>query len=238
MADHAEPKWDAPAEPRFYGRRRGKKLRQIPLGLLETLLPRLEIKLQPGQGLPAPSSLFAQPVKALWLEVGFGGGEHLADQAQAHGDIGMIGCEVFQNGIASLLRHVDERGLGNVRVWPEDARRLFPALADGALDRIFVLFPDPWPKARHAARRFIGPDNLPELARLLADNGELRVASDDPIYQEWAAKHLETAAGFEPIQVTTDRALLPNDWPQTRYEKKCLANRAPVFFRYRRKPRG
>ncbi|MGE5548304.1 MAG: tRNA (guanine(46)-N(7))-methyltransferase TrmB [Solirubrobacterales bacterium] len=228
--------------PRFYGRRRGKRLRRSAVGLIEVMLPRLAITVpKPGVMLD-PKELFPREVEQVWLEVGFGGGEHVVAQARLHPEAGIIGSEPFRNGVASLLGHLngaaaEGAAIDNVRIFPEDVRQLFPALPEGALGRIFVLFPDPWPKKRHAERRFIGPENLPELARLLADGGELRVASDDPVYAEWADRHLKECALLEEVQTTQDRAALPEDWPPTRYEQKCLANNPPTFFRYRRKAR-
>jgi tRNA (guanine-N7-)-methyltransferase len=223
--------------PRFFGRRQGKALRRNALGLIEGLLPRLTVAVpEPGTSLD-PAILFPGAVSSVWLEVGFGGGEHVADQAEAHPDVGLIGCEVFRNGIASLLGHVQARGLGNVRIFPEDVRLLLPALPDGSLGRVFVLFPDPWPKTRHAYRRFIAPETLDVLARVLEDDGELRVASDDPIYVAWAARHLDAHPAFEKVLATADRAQVPADWPATRYEQKCITGRAPVFFLYRRRVR-
>jgi tRNA (guanine-N7-)-methyltransferase len=224
--------------PRFYGRRRGKALRRNALDLIDSVLPRLAIAApRPGERL-TPSQLFGRPVHEVWLEVGFGGGEHLAEQAGSHHDTGLIGCEVFRNGIASLLTHVQAGGLDNVRIFPEDVRLLLPALPDASLGRAFILFPDPWPKTRHIDRRFVCPDNLDALARLLVDGGELRVASDDATYVEWAARQLAAHPLFEAVQVTTQRAGLPADWPATRYEQKAIEQgRQPTFFRYRRKHR-
>lgn len=223
--------------PRFFGRRRGKRLRRTALGLIEVLLPRLAVAV-PGEGVTLDAkALFPREVDQVWLEVGFGGGEHVAAQARLHPEAGIIGCEVFRNGIASLLGHLNGSDIDTVRIFAEDARLLFPALAEGALGRVFVLFPDPWPKKRHAERRFIGPDNLDSLARVMADGAELRVASDDPVYQEWAREHLSAHPAFEAVLVTRDRAQLPADWPQTRYEQKCLANNPPEFFLFRRKAR-
>lgn len=220
--------------PRFFGRRSGKALRRTALGLIDGLLPRLAIA-PPGPGERIdPATLFPHPVSEVWLEVGFGGGEHLADLAQARPDVGLIGCEVFRNGIASLLGHLQARDLDNVRLFPDDVRLLLPALPDAGLGRVFVLFPDPWPKTRHAGRRFIGPGTLTELARLLADGGEVRVASDDPVYVAWAARHLDAHPRFERVVASTDRTILPADWPATRYEEKCITGRAPTFFLYRR----
>jgi tRNA (guanine-N7-)-methyltransferase len=227
----------AALRPRFFGRRQGKGLRRGALDLIDAMLPGLEVPM-PGPGETVdPRLLFPGAVRQVWLEVGFGGGEHVADQAEAHPDVGVIGCEVFRNGIASLLGHLRDRNLGNVRVFPEDVRLLLPALPDASLGRVFVLFPDPWPKTRHAERRFISTATLDVLARLLADGGELRVASDDPVYAAWAARHLDGHPAFEKVLATTDRALVPADWPATRYEQKCITGRAPVFFLYRRKTR-
>ncbi|MBR9972952.1 tRNA (guanine(46)-N(7))-methyltransferase TrmB [Magnetospirillum sulfuroxidans] len=225
-------------KPRFFGRRRGKTLRRTAVGLMETMLPRLAIT-PPGQGCPAldPVALFPRPIQAVWLEVGFGGGEHVVAQAGLHPEIGLIGCEPFNNGIASLLGHLANSEIDSVRIFPDDVRQLLPAFPQASIGRVFVLFPDPWPKKRHAERRFIGRDNLDALARVMADGAELRVASDDPVYQQWAAEQLRAHPDFTEIQVTSDRAALPADWPATRYEQKCLAGRDPVFFRFARRNR-
>ncbi|MGE5504757.1 MAG: tRNA (guanine(46)-N(7))-methyltransferase TrmB [Actinomycetota bacterium] len=223
--------------PRFFGRRRGKSLKKRAQELMETLLPRLAVPV-PGQGETIdPFSLFEPAPQGVWLEVGFGGGEHLAAQAVTHPRIGFIGCEPFRNGVASLLGHVDEAGLQTVRVFYEDARLLLPALPEASIGRAFILFPDPWPKLRHAERRFVCAANLDLLARALADHAELRVASDDPVYAAWAAKELGHHHLFEEMLTTRDRSLLPADWVPTRYEQKCLAKRPPTFFLYRRKAR-
>lgn len=230
---------DAAAQrrPRFFGRRRGKGLRRGALGLIDDMLPGLEVILPESGDLLNPALMFPGAMRSLWLEVGFGGGEHLADQAEAHPEVGVIGCEVFRNGVASLLGHVAGRGLGNVRIFPEDVRLLLPALPDASLGRVFVLFPDPWPKTRHTERRFINRDTLDVLARLLEDKGELRVASDDPVYVAWAARLLDEHPAFEKMLATADRSQVPEDWPATRYERKCITGRAPVFFLYRRRAR-
>lgn len=231
MADDLQ----TPRRPVFYGRRRGKRLRQRGQDLLDTLLPRLAVaRPEPGEHLD-PRSLFDTPLRAVWLEIGFGGGEHLAAQAGTHPDVGILGCEVFVNGVVSLLNHVDLRALRTVRVFADDVRHLFPALPDGCFERVFVLFPDPWPKKRHADRRFIGPDNLPILARLLIDGGELRVASDDPTYIDWALTHLRASPDFD---LTVSAGHRPDGWPPTRYEAKAIkAGRECVYMTARRRPR-
>ncbi len=172
----------------------------------------------------------------MWLEVGFGGGEHAAAQAEAHPQAGLIACEVFENGICSLLSRLvpDDADPAtaplppNLRLWPEDARPLLRALPDGCLDRLFLLFPDPWPKARHAKRRFVHPAMLPVVARVLRPGGEWRIASDDPTYQAWVAEVMGAQDAFHVPDPATAR---PEGWPPTRYESKALAaGRRPLYW--------
>lgn len=226
-------------EKRLHGRRQGRPLRGGLRALVEERLPALEIALPPGggRGRLDPSGLFGPAPRALWLEIGFGGGEHLAWQAERHPEVGLIGCEVFVNGIATALRALDEAGCRNVRIFRDDARLLIEALPDACLERVFLLFPDPWPKRRHAKRRFVSPASLDALARVLRPGGELRVASDDPTYQAWALAHL---LGHPALAWTARRAedwrRRPADWPQTRYEAKALeSGRKPVYLRFRRR---
>lgn len=224
-----------PEQRRFYGRRKGRPLRKGQQHLIDTLLPRLAVAL-PHSGKVDPRSLFAHRPEQIWLEIGFGGGEHLAEQARTHPKAGLIGCEVFLNGIATLLSQVSSLGLSNVRIFPEDARHLLDALPDGSLDRVFLLFPDPWPKRRHAGRRFIQPANLDQLARLMKAGAELRVASDDPTYIGWALAQVARHSAFAwTARGPADWRIRPADWPGTRYEAKALREgRQPVFLRFTR----
>ena len=225
-------------EPVFHGRRRGRPLRAGRAGLLQTLLPRLTIaRPEPGTAL-APLGLFEPPVSDVWLEVGFGGGEHLAAQADAHRDVGFIGCEPFINGVGGLLSQIERQGLTNVRIYADDARPLIDALPDASLGRAFVLFGDPWPKRRHQERRFIGPANLARLARVLKPGAELRLASDEPGLIRWMLEHTWSHPAFEWLaRQAGDWRTRPADWPPTRYELKALAaGRRPVFLRFRRRP--
>ncbi len=178
------------------------------------------------------------PVSDFWLEVGFGGGEHLAAQAVAHPGIGIIGCEPFINGVAGLLDHVEREGLGNVRIFDDDARFLLDALPDASIGRCFVLFSDPWPKKRHWERRFIGPENLERLARVLKNGAELRLASDDPGLVTWMLDQTWHHPAFAwTAQRADDWRIRPSDWPATRYEEKAVAaGRRPVFLRFCRRP--
>lgn len=240
------PRADTPPEPveKVYGRRRGRKLRVIKTGLVEELLPKLRIAL-PGRGSRLdPAALFAPAPgggsREVWLEIGFGGGEHAAWQAEANPGIGLIGAEPFVNGVASLLQHVARRGLANIRILDGDARPLLDALPDASIGRCFVLFPDPWPKLRHHKRRFVGPDNLPRLSRVLKDGAELRLASDDASLIPWMLEHAWKHPDFEWLaRGPGDWRSRPEDWPQTRYEQKAIeAGRRPVFLRFRRRPRA
>jgi tRNA (guanine-N7-)-methyltransferase len=198
---------------------------------MEELLPRLTVSLPAGGERLDVGALFAHGPAQLWLEIGFGGGEHLAAQALRHPEIGLIGCEVFVNGIATFLAQAERERIGNVRLWPEDARLLLDALPDASLDRVFLLFPDPWPKRRHAGRRFIGPENLGRLARVLKPGGELRVASDDPGYVAWTLRHLRASPQFRWLAARADDwRRPPEDWVPTRYQAKATAEARPTTF--------
>lgn len=215
----------------FYGRRRGKPLRARQRRLLETLLPRLVVPQvapdeNPGRRPIVPAALFPGR-RALWLEIGFGGGEHLLAQAAANPDVGLIGCEPFVNGVAMLLSALDDRGLDriadNIRLHPGDVRFLFDVLPEACLDRAFLLYPDPWPKARHAGRRFVGPENLDSLARLMRPGAALRLATDIPAYVEHAVAQLAPRGDFALAHADpADWARPWPDWPGTRYEAKAL----------------
>lgn len=227
-----------PEGSRLHGRRRGRALRPGRLGLIEELLPRLRVPLTSAASID-PLALFPRPVREVWLEVGFGAGEHLAAQAQAYPDVGLIGCEVFLNGMAALLARVARDRLDNVRVLDDDARRLLPLLPDRSLTRIFVLFPDPWPKMRHHRRRFIQTETLDALARVLADGGEFRFASDSMDYVRWTLMRALAHPAFDwTAGCAADWRERPRGAPATRYETKTRARGArPAFLSFRRRPR-
>jgi tRNA (guanine-N7-)-methyltransferase len=222
---------------RLYGRRRGHPLRPRQQRLLDVTLPRLRLT---ADQVRDPLAAFAMPGAPLWLEVGFGGGEHALAQIAAHPGVAYIASEVFENGLCSLLTRLvaeGEEGTGalpaNLRLWPADARHLLGALPEGALDRLYLLFPDPWPKARHAKRRFVHPSLLPLVARALKPGGEWRIASDDPTYQDWVEAVMAEAADFTLL--SRDHAR-PADWPGTRYEAKARREgRAPIYWRFARR---
>jgi tRNA (guanine-N7-)-methyltransferase len=225
----------SPARRRVYGRRRGRPLRIGRQRLTETLLPELAIAL-PEQGPVDPMGLFREPPSAIWLEIGFGGGEHLAEQAEQHPEIGFIGCEVFENGVARLLGEIDRRQLGNVRIFADDARQLLDRLPPQSIARTFILFPDPWPKQRHHKRRLVAPETLARLAVLMRPGAELRLATDDPDYLAWMLEHVTAQPAFTWLaRRPADWRDRPDDWPPTRYEEKArVAGRSPVFLRFMR----
>jgi tRNA (guanine-N7-)-methyltransferase len=218
-----------------YGRRRGRRLRDSQQALLETLLPQVAIDAAPSQPLD-PLRPFPAGTKSVWLEIGFGGGEHLTAQAAANPDIGIIGCEPFVNGVVSLLAHIKAHRLVNVRIWPGDARALIDRLPAASIGRAFILFPDPWPKARHHKRRLIAAPFLDALARVLAPGAELRVATDDADYLAWILEQLAARSDFVPsTRSGADRHDRPADWPLTRYEQKAVAaGRRPAYLRFLR----
>ena len=171
-------------EPRLYGRRKGRPLRVRKSALVQTLLPQVAISLSMERPVD-PCTLFTSRPSTCWLEIGFGGGEHLAAQAARHPHIGMLGCEPFLNGIAGLLDQIDRAQVDNVRIFPSDARLFVQNLLPQSLARTYVLFADPWPKKRHASRRFIQSETLGLLAQAMAIDAELLLATDDPVLQEW-----------------------------------------------------
>ena len=176
----------------------------------------------------------------LLLEIGFGGGEHAEAIARARPESGLIAAEVFDNGICSLLSRLMPEGAEdtaapppNLRLWDEDARTLIAALPDASLDGVFLMFPDPWPKTRHAKRRFVHPANVAALARVMKPGAAWRVASDDPTYQAWVVDVMEAQDRFEAPAAATAR---PEGWPLTRYEAKARqAGRTPLYWTFTRR---
>jgi tRNA (guanine-N7-)-methyltransferase len=212
-----------------YGRRAGRPLSAYQQSLTETLLPKIALP-------KGPLDLHAlfPGARAFALEVGFGGGEHLIAQADVHRDWGFIGCEPFLNGVAKLLAQIDRGATANVRVHPDDARDVLPRLPEASLAAVYVLFPDPWPKARHHKRRFVQTATLDALARLLKPGGELRLATDHMDYAAWALGHVMNHPRFRwTADRPSDWRSRPDDWPATRYEQKALKDgRACVYLRF------
>ena len=198
---------------------------------MQELLPRLAIP--EGDSALSPQALFPG-ARACWLEIGFGGGEHLAALAAAHADVGFIGCEPFVNGVASLLRHIEDNRIGNIRVSQGDVRLLMPRLPEGSVERVYIMFPDPWPKLRHRKRRLVSPALLDALHRLLPPGGLVRAATDDADYGAWILEHF---LADDRYRWTAESA---GDWkrrfdgsPQTRYEQKAREQgRGPMFMEF------
>jgi tRNA (guanine-N7-)-methyltransferase len=191
---------------------------------METLLPRITVP-------EGPVIVSGET----WLEIGFGGGEHLAAQAARRPDVTLIGAEPFVNGVASAVRHVDEQALANVRIHHGDARDLVASIPDGAAARVFILFPDPWPKARHHKRRLIQPDLISELARIMRPGARLRFASDWANYVDWTLERFLDSPDFRWLaERADDWRVPPADHVTTRYEEKRLGDCAPVFLDFER----
>ena len=199
-------------------------------------MPRLAITL-PQAGVLDPKTLYSTSPAAVWLEIGFGAGEHLAVQAEQHPSLGFIGCEVFENGIARLLGDVARGGLDNIRIFTDDARLLLDCLKTSSIGRVFILFPDPWPKQRHHKRRLVARATLDRLAIVMQPGAELRLATDDRDYLAWMLEHLTGHPAFAwAARGPADWRERAPDWPATRYEEKArAAGRVPVFLRFIRR---
>jgi tRNA (guanine-N7-)-methyltransferase len=222
---------DAHPPLRTFGRIKSRPIKARQAALLETLLP----SIRPPSGAFDPYALMPGATE-VWLEIGFGGGEHMAAQAAANPDALILGAEPFLNGIASGLRHIDEARLTNIRVHDGDARELMARLPDQRLDRAFILFPDPWPKTRHHKRRIIQDDTVAELARLLKPGAPLRFASDVAHYVDWALEKITANPAFAwTAERANDWRARPADHVTTRYEEKRLGDCAPVFLDFTRR---
>ena len=225
---------------RSFGRVNGRKLRDTQQYLVDNLLPKLEIRFQVSgirnqeigidEAVLAPD-LFAKKAET-WIEVGFGYGEHLVGMAQKYPDVNFIGCEPFINGVATLLKQIDDEKVENIRILHGDARLLIDKLPEGSIDRIFILFPDPWPKTKHQKKRFINTESLNNIARIIKTNGRLDIATDHVDYGNWIAQHLSSIENFIPnkeLGIDTK----PDDWVETRYQLKARAEgREARFFNY------
>ncbi len=229
---------DGDPDRRFFGRRKGHKLRAHQLDLVEQLLPRLVVDI--GGERPSDfadlAGLFDRPVDDVRLEIGFGGGEHLIAEAQAFPDIGFIGCEPYVNGMAKILAQIESRNVANIRLFAGDAAELLAWTPPLSLARIDLIHPDPWPKRRHWKRRFVQDATVAAMARILKPSGEFRFVSDIDGYCAWTLAHLSRAADFA---WTAERA---SDWRQpwpgytmTRYGRKAeREGRKAAYLRFRK----
>jgi tRNA (guanine-N7-)-methyltransferase len=210
---------------KIYGRQKGRPLKESKKILMDTLLPTISYAI--GEVLPAP----------FFLEIGFGGGEHIAFQAKSFENSFFLGCEPFINGVGSLLHHIDSRDIQNIKIHHGDARDVLDHLPLECLDGVFILFPDPWPKARHNKRRIINPDTLKTIVDIMKVGSFLRVASDHHEYATWILEHLELEKRLNKVLIfETGDNNRPENWPQTRYELKGLKEGRPAkFFIYEKK---
>lgn len=226
-------------KPNFFGRRQGRRIRKAKSALLETFLPKVTLDTQ------NPLHFGISPEK-VYLEIGFGDGGHLAAQSSNNPNIAFIGAEVFKNGIANLLTLMTGVTEGedivedikllptrtdNVRVYSDDMRCLFPLIPDASIDMVFLLFPDPWPKKRHADRRFVNKDNLQQIARVLKKGGILRVATDHKVYKAWTLRQLHEDTNFVwTAMCGNDWKFEPSGWVQTKYQRKAIREGRKAVF--------
>ncbi len=217
---------------RLYGRSKGRPLRPGQAALLKELLPAVAV---PEEG-PLDSRALFGDERPLHLEIGFGAGEHLAYRADLLPDHGFIGAEPFLNGVVGALQHVRDRRLANVRLHMGDALDVLERVPDGALTMVYLLHPDPWPKARHAKRRMVNPGPLDVIAAKLKPGGEFRLGTDDPTYCRWAMMVMSQRRDFDWLAERAEDFLArPGGWPETRYEAKARREGREVwYFRYRR----
>jgi tRNA (guanine-N7-)-methyltransferase len=217
---------------RLYGRSKGRPLRQGQAALLEELLPSVSV---PEQG-PLDSRRLFNDLRPLHFEIGFGAGEHLAYRADLLPDHGFIGAEPFLNGVVGALALVRDRRLANVRLHMGDALDVLERLPDASLRFVYLLHPDPWPKARHAKRRMINLGPLDLIHARMEPGGEFRLGTDDPVYCRWSMMVMNRRRDFEWLaEAASDFLVRPSGWPETRYEAKARREGREVwYFRYRR----
>ncbi|MEY9364710.1 tRNA (guanine-N7-)-methyltransferase [Bradyrhizobium yuanmingense] len=223
------------SERAFFGRRKGHKLRQHQAGLIEQLLPHLALDID-GEAPADTRDIFDPAADDVRLEIGFGGGEHLAAEAQNFPATGFIGCEPYVNGMAKILAQIEAANIGNIRLFAGDAAELLAWLPKESLSRIDLIHPDPWPKRRHWKRRFVQDRTIAAMARVLKPNGEFRFVCDIDDYCAWTLSHLARSQDFVWLAERADDFRLP--WPgytMTRYGRKAAREgRKAAYLRFRR----
>ncbi len=221
-------------DQRFYGRRHGRPLNQGRQKALEQMSYQYGVTVSEDQSPQSidPKDFFEDLTPEIWLEIGFGNGEHLVAQAVANSKIGMIGCEPFINGVSALYKSVEEQKIDNIRVWADDMRPFLDKLQSDSISRVFVLFPDPWPKTRHHKRRIINQENLNRIARVLKIGGVLRLASDHAGMAEWMLNECLVHKQLEWTATSKDDwQKEPGDWlVRTRYQEKAKAGKVNWFI--------
>ncbi|MDF0602827.1 tRNA (guanine(46)-N(7))-methyltransferase TrmB [Psychromarinibacter sp. C21-152] len=222
----------------FYGRRRGKGLREAQKDYLDEDLAALSPGPVDWEANPERRPLDLEALfggREVWLEIGFGGGEHMVHQAAAHPEVGMIGCEPYINGVAMLLGKIRKAEVENIRIHPGDVRDLFDVLPARSVAKAFLLYPDPWPKKKHHRRRFVTPEYLEPLSRVMAQGAELRVATDIPDYVRQTLEQVPRFGFQWQAERAADWRTPWGDWLSTRYEQKALREgRVPHYLTFRR----
>ncbi len=236
-------------EPKFFGRRKGRVIRKAKSFLLEVMLPQMRVIEEKDFD---KEKMFGSKDVEVCLEIGFGDGQHIFGQAKNNPNVGYVGVEVFQNGVANLLSlisgikegdnlpdEIDAKSFSvkNIRIYDDDMRKLFQKIPDNFFDKVYLLFPDPWPKKKHANRRFVNKDNLKEIARVLKKDGLFRIATDHPIYKRHVLRTMHECQDFYwSAKCGDDWRLEPKDWVRTKYQQKAIREgRRPVWFDYIRK---
>lgn len=217
----------------FYGRRKGKSLRARQASLQQSMLPNVRVELSTLRS-EMMASLGFEKANPVWLEIGFGGGEHLASEAKLHPEICFIGCEPFVNGVAKLLGLIEQQGITNIRVHDEEVADLIANLPDDSIEQVSILYPDPWPKTRHKKRRLISTEFLANLARVMKPGSELRFATDIDDYAGWTLSRILESPHFlwNPVSLS-DWEKPWRNWPGTRYEDKAFREgRNPVYLTF------
>ncbi|MBV6634148.1 MAG: tRNA (guanine(46)-N(7))-methyltransferase TrmB [Alphaproteobacteria bacterium] len=230
---------------RFYGRRRGRPLRAGRADALTTL-PEYGLPVPPegetytADELIGPDGLFGREIEDFWLEIGFGNGEHTLHIAETYPNVGILGFEPFLNGVAAMLNHMHARKIENVRVFPDDARKLLPAIPNSVVGRLYLQFPDPWPKTKHHRRRFLQPSTLDRFAAIMKPGAELRLATDDPRLADWMMERTWRHPAFKwQAEQASDWRVPPEDWSPTRYFEKAVAQgRCGYFLNFTRIDEG
>lgn len=232
-ADEKHPPFDDGRA--FFGRRKSHALRKGREAALSDAMPKLRITGDTDTN--DLNALFSKPVRAVWMEIGFGGGEHLLQRASENPDTGFIGCEAYVDGVARVVGEIAKQGSGNIRLYDGDAIELIERLPDASLDRIYLLYPDPWPKRRQRKRRFVSDERLAALARILKPGGEFRFATDIDDYAAWVLARVQRSPDFIWTAEKAADWLTPwENWRSTRYEAKALREgRVPTYLTFVRK---
>ena len=236
--NNREKTW--PADKRWYGRRRSRKLREGQKQLVDNLLPKYRVDLPIITKFKLdPTKLFNKAPNAIWMEIGFGFGEHLANLAKKNPHIGFIGCDPYINGIASLLTKISSSNIENIRIFDDDVRLLIPYLPEASIERLFILFADPWPKYRHRYRRITVDENLSEFARILTNEGQILFATDQHAFAAWSLANILREKKLEwTARRSRDWKQEPDDWMPTRYQIKAQdKGEKPLFINLQRRPR-